>query len=207
VKTAVKDTSKTDKSKIISTLETTETKLQQEIKTHYEAVENITTVQHITDKSEQKVAVEVEKNRHESYKDTIENTAVGASASAAAAAAASASASAAAAIGYHKKNQQYQTTAVPAAFKNIRAIAFDVLETIANYRKTLEQVWKKILTPKNEVVLSGLEFNTFIEDWYGAYIEIKKEYFSQKRPVSDDITLHEALVHILKRCHIKDLLT
>jgi hypothetical protein len=100
-----------------------------------------------------------------------------------------------------------ETPAVPAAFKNVRAIAFDVLGTIANYRKTLEQVWKKIVTPKNDVVLSGLEFNTFIEDWYGAYIEIKKEYFSQKRPVSDDITLHEALVHILKRYYIKDLLT
>jgi hypothetical protein len=100
-----------------------------------------------------------------------------------------------------------ETSAVPAEFKNVRAIAFDVLGTIANYRKTLEQVWKKIVAPKNNVVLSSLEFNVFIEDWYGAYIEIKKENFNQKRPVSDDISLHEALVHILKRYYIKELLT
>ncbi|RCI07331.1 hypothetical protein CU098_005261 [Rhizopus stolonifer] len=49
VKTAVQDTNKTDKSKIISTLDITETQLKQEIGTHYEAVEKITKVDHITE--------------------------------------------------------------------------------------------------------------------------------------------------------------
>lgn len=100
-----------------------------------------------------------------------------------------------------------ETSHVPSSFKNVRVIAFDVLGTIANYRKTLYQVWKQIVTPKHDVVLSGLDFNVFVQDWYGAYTEIKKENFAKKRPVSDDITLHESLVHILKRYYIKENLT
>lgn len=96
---------------------------------------------------------------------------------------------------------------VPTSFKNVRVIAFDVLGTVANYRKTLYQVWKQIVTPKNDVVLSSLEFNVFVQDWYGAYTEIKRENFAKKRPVSDDITLHESLVHILKRYYIKESLS
>lgn len=100
-----------------------------------------------------------------------------------------------------------ETATVPSSFKNVRAIAFDVLGTVANYHKTLHQVWKQIVTPKNDVVLSGLDFNAFVQDWYGAYTEIKQDNFSKKRPVTDDITLHEALVHILKRYYVKNLLS
>lgn len=100
-----------------------------------------------------------------------------------------------------------ETCVIPTAFTNVRAIAFDILGTVANYRKTLETVWTKIVTPKNNVVLSALEFNTFVGDWYGAYTEIKTQNFNQKRPVSDDISLHEALIHILRRYYIKDLLS
>lgn len=100
-----------------------------------------------------------------------------------------------------------ETSHVPTSFKNVRVIAFDVLGTIANYRKTLYQVWKQIVTPKHDVVLSGLDFDVFVQDWYGAYTEIKKENFAKKRPVSDDITLHESLVHILKRYYIKENLS
>lgn len=100
-----------------------------------------------------------------------------------------------------------ETAVVPNSFKNVRAIAFDVLGTVANYHKTLYQVWKKIIAPKNNVVLSALDFNAFVEDWFGAYSEIKTENFSKKRPVTDDVTLHEALVHILKRYYVKELLS
>ena len=100
-----------------------------------------------------------------------------------------------------------ESTAVPSSFKNVRAIAFDVLGTVANYHKTLYQVWKKIVTPKHNVSLSGLDFNDFIQDWYGAYAETKAQNFAKNRPVSDDVSLHEALVHILKRYYIKELLS
>lgn len=97
-----------------------------------------------------------------------------------------------------------ETVEIPSSFKKVRAVAFDILGSVANYHKTLYKVWKEIITPKNDIVLSSLEFNAFVEDWYGAYTEIKRDNFSKKRPVSDDITLHEALVHILKRYYVKD---
>ncbi|KAI8644598.1 hypothetical protein BD408DRAFT_441591 [Parasitella parasitica] len=100
-----------------------------------------------------------------------------------------------------------ETCHVPASFKDVRVIAFDVLGTVANFRKNLHQVWKQIITPKNDVVLSGLDFNVFVREWYGAYIEIKRENFVKQRPVSDDITLHESLVHSLKRYYLKDSLS
>lgn len=100
-----------------------------------------------------------------------------------------------------------ETAAIPASFKSVRAVAFDLLGTVANYHKTLYTVWKKIVTPKNNVVLSCLDFDTFVEDWYGAYTEVKRENFAKNRPVTDDVTLHEALIHILKRYYVKDLLT
>ncbi|KAG2213475.1 hypothetical protein INT47_009149, partial [Mucor saturninus] len=100
-----------------------------------------------------------------------------------------------------------ETSAIPASFKNVRAIAFDVLGTVANYHKSLYKVWKQIITPKSDVVLSGLDFNVFVEEWYGAFTNAKKEHFFKKQCVTDDITLHESLVHILKRYYVQELLT
>lgn len=100
-----------------------------------------------------------------------------------------------------------ETAAIPASFKSVRAVAFDLLGTVANYHKTLFAVWKQIVTPKNNVVLSCLDFDTFVEEWYVAYTRIKRENFANKRPVSDDVTLHEGLVQILKRYYVKDLLS
>lgn len=100
-----------------------------------------------------------------------------------------------------------ETSTIPASFKNVRAIAFDVLGTVANYHKSLYKVWKQVITPKSDVVLSGLDFNVFVEEWYGVYTKAKKDHFAQKQNITDDITLHEALVHILKRYYVKDLLS
>lgn len=100
-----------------------------------------------------------------------------------------------------------ETSTIPASFKNVRAIAFDVLGTVANYHKSLYKVWKQIVTPKSDVVLSGLDFNVFVGEWYSVYTNAKKEHFAKKQNVTDAITLHESLVHILKRYYVQDLLT
>lgn len=100
-----------------------------------------------------------------------------------------------------------ETSTIPASFKNVRAIAFDVLGTVANYNKSLHKVWKQIITSKNDVVLRGLDFNVVVEEWYAAYVNAKKEHFVKKQYITDDITLHESLVYILKRYYVQELLT
>ncbi|CEP07259.1 hypothetical protein [Parasitella parasitica] len=100
-----------------------------------------------------------------------------------------------------------ETLQIPASFKDVRVIAFDVLGTVANYRKNLYQVWKQVTAPKNDLVLASFDFDLLVREWYGAYIEIKRENFAKKRPVSDGISLHESLVHILKRNYLKDTLS
>lgn len=87
---------------------------------------------------------------------------------------------------------------VPQSFKKVSTIAYD-LASVIDYRKSLHQVWKRIVTPKNDIVLSTMDFAAFANDWYGAFIEIKQENKS-----SDDVILHEALVHILKRFYVLD---
>ncbi|KAI9277828.1 hypothetical protein BY458DRAFT_585168 [Sporodiniella umbellata] len=97
-----------------------------------------------------------------------------------------------------------ETATIPDSFKSVRTIAYDLAGTVINYRKSLHEVWKKIVAPKNNIVLSTMDFALFANDWYGAFTEIKKEHFASKRPTSDDIILHEALVHILKRFYVSD---
>ncbi|CAO3687991.1 unnamed protein product [Rhizopus microsporus] len=96
---------------------------------------------------------------------------------------------------------------IPQSFKDVRVVAYDLVGTVVNYRKTLYEVWKRIVTPKNDVVLSTLDFNNFVNDWFGAYSEIKRNNFVQKRPVSDDVSLHESLVHILQRYYVRESFT
>ncbi|KAG0997133.1 hypothetical protein G6F28_003187 [Rhizopus arrhizus] len=100
-----------------------------------------------------------------------------------------------------------EVAAIPSSFKQVRTIAYDLAGTVVDFKKGLYKVWKRIITPKNDVVLSTLDFNTFVSDWFGAFSEIKRENYSKQHVVSDDVSLHESLVHILQRYYVKDLLT
>ncbi|KAI8376915.1 hypothetical protein BD560DRAFT_445435 [Blakeslea trispora] len=97
-----------------------------------------------------------------------------------------------------------ETATIPASFKGVRAIAFDLAGTVADYHKHLYQVWKKVIESKHDAVLSSLQFNNLVIDWYETYANIKRENFMHKRFVSDEGCLYEALVRILQRYYIKD---
>ncbi|EIE89124.1 hypothetical protein RO3G_13835 [Rhizopus delemar RA 99-880] len=97
-----------------------------------------------------------------------------------------------------------EAATIPQSFKNVRVIAYDLAGSVVDYRKSLYKVWKRIITPKNDIVLSTMDFNAFVRDWFGAYTEVKQENYRNRRVVSDDVCLHEALIHILKRFYVKD---
>jgi hypothetical protein len=96
-----------------------------------------------------------------------------------------------------------EASAIPESFKNVNTFAFDVVGTVVNYRKSLLNVWKQIISNKNDAVLHGIRFNYFIEEWYSFFIDLKKK----KKGLSDDLLLHEALTYNLQRYYVKELLS
>ncbi|KAI8997486.1 hypothetical protein BDB01DRAFT_735435 [Pilobolus umbonatus] len=100
-----------------------------------------------------------------------------------------------------------ETATIPQTFKNVQIIAFDVVGTVVDYQKSLKKVWKEIATKKNNSTLLNLDIDMLIEQWYHIFIELVQESFSQKQCTKDSKNLQQALIRILKRYYISELLT
>ncbi|KAI7870383.1 hypothetical protein BDF14DRAFT_87604 [Spinellus fusiger] len=87
-----------------------------------------------------------------------------------------------------------ETAELPASFKDVRAIAFDVVDTVVDYRKTLLSTWKQILINKKESKLNSVDFESLVVRWYAKFVEYKKAHGN----VSDEETLRITLNEELK---------
>lgn len=65
-----------------------------------------------------------------------------------------------------------ETAQIPASFKDVKVFAFDLVDTIVNYRVTISKAWYQLVAQKkNSCTLSHIDVDTLIARWYHLYLE------------------------------------
>lgn len=65
-----------------------------------------------------------------------------------------------------------ETAQIPASFKDVKVFAFDVVDTIVNYRLTISKAWYQLVAQKkNSCTLSHIDVDAFVIRWYALYLE------------------------------------
>ncbi|CEP06784.1 hypothetical protein, partial, partial [Parasitella parasitica] len=65
-----------------------------------------------------------------------------------------------------------ETTQIPASFKDVKVFAFDLVDTVINYRATISKAWFQLVAQKkNACTLSHLNIESLIIRWYQLYLE------------------------------------
>lgn len=65
-----------------------------------------------------------------------------------------------------------ETAQIPTSFKDVKVFAFDVVDTIVNYRLTISKAWYQLVAQKkNSCTLSHIDVDTFVVRWYALYLE------------------------------------
>lgn len=65
-----------------------------------------------------------------------------------------------------------ETAQIPASFKDIKVFAFDLVDTIVNYRVTISKAWYQLAAQKkNSCTLSHINVDALVARWYYLYLE------------------------------------
>ncbi|KAL0082968.1 hypothetical protein J3Q64DRAFT_1680051 [Phycomyces blakesleeanus] len=96
-----------------------------------------------------------------------------------------------------------ETTELPRSFDNVRAFAFDVVDTVVDYRKSLSITWQKIVLSKKESKLSQFDFSSFVARWYILFHQHKLDHVH----ATDDEAIRAVLVNEFKTADIEDLVS
>ncbi|KAI8641465.1 hypothetical protein BD408DRAFT_418083 [Parasitella parasitica] len=65
-----------------------------------------------------------------------------------------------------------ETAQIPASFKDVKVFAFDLVDTVVNYRATIAKAWFRLVTQKkNACTLSHIDVDALIIRWYHLYLE------------------------------------
>ncbi|KAI8059432.1 uncharacterized protein B0P05DRAFT_574918 [Gilbertella persicaria] len=84
-----------------------------------------------------------------------------------------------------------ETAQIPASFKNVKVFAFDLADTVVNYRETITKAWSKLISKKQDsYAFIHINIEAFITRWYYLYLE---ERLKAKYSVSDADVLLIAL--------------
>jgi hypothetical protein len=67
-----------------------------------------------------------------------------------------------------------ETASVPSSFKDVKVFAFDLVDTVVNYRASISKAWYKIVKQKkNACTLSSINVEGLIVRWYYLYLEYR----------------------------------
>lgn len=65
-----------------------------------------------------------------------------------------------------------ETAQIPASFKDVKVFAFDLVDTIVNYRVTISKAWYQLTAQKkNSCTLSHINVDALVARWYYLYLE------------------------------------
>lgn len=75
-------------------------------------------------------------------------------------------------VGFEGKSVTWiETAEFPASFKDVKVFAFDLFDTVYDYRLTISQVWKTIVATKNVSTFAQVDVEKLIVRWYRVFLE------------------------------------
>ncbi|KAG1155332.1 hypothetical protein G6F37_008636 [Rhizopus arrhizus] len=75
-------------------------------------------------------------------------------------------------VGFEGKSVTWiETTEFPASFKDVKAFAFDLPDTVLNYRLTISQIWNTIVSKKNSSTFGHVDVEKLVVRWYNVFLE------------------------------------
>lgn len=98
-----------------------------------------------------------------------------------------------------------ETAQIPASFKDVKVFAFDLVDTIVNYRLTISKAWYQLVAQKkNSCTLSHIDVDAFVVRWYALYLELR---LKAKHTEMDIYVLIAALKLVLAEFSIESSFT
>ncbi|PHZ10832.1 uncharacterized protein RHIMIDRAFT_238973, partial [Rhizopus microsporus ATCC 52813] len=95
-------------------------------------------------------------------------------------------------VGFEGKSVTWiETTEFPASFKDVKVFAFDLFDTVYDYRLTISQVWKTIVATKNASTFAQVDVEKLVVRWYHVFLE-------QRCRITYVTCDREVLLHSLK---------
>lgn len=78
-------------------------------------------------------------------------------------------------VGFEGKTATWVETAqIPSSFKDVKVFAFDLVDTIVNYRASISKAWYMIVKQKkNACSLNAIDIEALIVRWYYLYLEYR----------------------------------
>ncbi|ORE12411.1 hypothetical protein BCV71DRAFT_240151, partial [Rhizopus microsporus] len=75
-------------------------------------------------------------------------------------------------VGFEGKSVTWiETSEFPASFKDVKVFAFDLFDTVYDYRLTIYQVWQTIVATKNVSTFAQVDVEKLIVRWYQVFLE------------------------------------
>lgn len=109
------------------------------------------------------------------------------------------------AVGFEGKTITWVETAqIPDSFKGVKVFAFDVIDTVVNYRASISKAWYLIVSKKKASDFAHIDVQKLIIRWYSLYLE---ERVKAKYSEADISVLYTALKLVLVELSIKCLFT
>ncbi|KAI7895176.1 uncharacterized protein EV154DRAFT_36135 [Mucor mucedo] len=97
-----------------------------------------------------------------------------------------------------------ETTRIPASFKGVKVFAFDLIDSVVNYRASISKAWYLLVNKKSACTFAHINVQQFIIRWYSLYLQLRIE---ARYSVSDSTILLNALRLILVEFSIESAFT
>jgi hypothetical protein len=97
-----------------------------------------------------------------------------------------------------------ETVQIPASFKDVKVFAFDLVDSIVDYRATISKAWYLIVNKKTASIFAHIDVQKLIIRWYNLYLEHR---LKAKHTESDIYILLIALRLVLVEFSLKSAFT
>lgn len=78
------------------------------------------------------------------------------------------------ACGFQGKTMTWVETAqIPNSFKGVKVFAFDLIDSVVNYRASVAKAWYAIVTMKDSFTFAHVDVQKLIVRWYNLYLEYR----------------------------------
>ncbi|KAG1458575.1 hypothetical protein G6F56_006367 [Rhizopus delemar] len=75
-------------------------------------------------------------------------------------------------VGFEGKSVTWvETTEFPASFKDVKVFAFDLPDTVVNYRLTISQAWNNVVSKKKPSKFAHIDVEKLVVRWYNVFLE------------------------------------